>query len=274
MTQKQILDFFSPSNLPPKKREREGEPPVVNRGKRKKSAAQQQVVRKRENDNAAVPVPKKIKLNDNRAIMERAVEDRNELFNVKCELRSIQDIKRGGVTLETINVNSLVDVGRTNRMLKQWGNDITVMVDTRIPESRTRLFRSNNMTVMSTNKTFRGVMIQISKKLDPELIEVDEENANYVAVAFDLDGKKIGLLGIYAPNNDDPKFFRETINKVVTKMTLKTDELIVAGDMNVNLSQGIGYSNNKKEALEECLKIWSLKDTVEYSIKKSGIFHP
>ena len=277
MTQKRILEFFSPSNLPPKRGEREGEPPVLNKGKKRKTAAQQQAGEKRLNKYAFVPEPKKIKLNNLRSVTERAIDERNEQFNTKCDLRAIQELKGSDISLETINVNSLIDIGRMNRMralLKQWGNDITVMVDTRIPENRARYFKTNNMTVMSTNKPFRGVLIQINKKLNPELIEVDEENANYVAVAFDLDGKKFGLLGIYAPNNDDPKFFRETLNKLLTKMSLKTDELIIAGDININLSQGIGYSDNKtykKEALKDCLKIWNLKDTVEHCAKKCGI---
>ena len=148
------------------------------------------------------------------------------------------------------------------------------MIDTRIPECKTRSFKTSDSTVMSTNKNFRGVLIQINKRLDPELIEVDEENANYLAVAFNLNGKKIGLLGIYAPNNDDPGFFRVTINKVLTKLTLKTDDLIVAGDFNVNFSYSIGYSVNrsyKKEALKESMKVWNLKDTVDFSAKKCGV---
>ena len=220
---------------------------------------------------------KKIKLNDIRAEMEKVVEERNEMFNSKNELRTMSYTKLNAVSLETINVNSLVDMGRISRMkalLKQWNNDITVMVDTRIPANKAGLFRTKEWAIMSTNKSFRGVVIQINKRLDPELIEVDEENANYLAVAFDMNGKKIGLLGVYAPNNDDPKFFREAINRVLAKLALKTDDLIIAGDFNVNLAYSIGYSTNrsyKKEALEENMKVWNLKDIVDFSAKKCGV---
>ena len=277
MTQKNILNFFSPSNLPPKRREREGEPLVVNRGKKRKPAAVQRTGNKRSTNNAGDSVPKKIKLNDTRAKTEAAVEKRNDMFNTKNELMNPPEAKLNGISLESINVNSLTDIGRSNRMkalLKQWDNDITVMVDTRIPESRAKFFNSYDKAVISTNKPFRGIMIQINKKLDPELMEADEEDANYLAITFDLDGKKIGLIAIYAPNNDDPRFFRNAINKLLTKMTLKTDEMIIAGDFNVNMSQGIGYSSNKsykKEALEECMKVWGLKDTIEYNAKRCGV---
>ena len=277
MSQKHILDYFSPSNFPPKKREREGETPVPINQKKMKSADQQRGTNKRKITREANPVRKKLKLNDTRKIMEEAVENVNELFNTKSEIRLQSVAKKGGVSIETINVNSLVDMGRLIRiktLLKQWENDITVLVDTRIAEKKAELLKRNGSTVFSTNKPYRGVIIQTNKRLDPELIEMDEENANYLAITFSLDGKKIGLVGIYAPNNDDPKFFRESINKVLTRLSLITDDLIIAGDFNVNLSTGVGYSERKsykKRALEETMKVWDLKDTVEHNAKKSGI---
>ena len=277
MAQKQIPDFFSPSNFPPKKREREGEPPVVSSKKRKKTAALQRVNNKRKDKNESNLVEKKLKLNDTRAQMEKAVENRNELFNTKKEIRMSREDQRGGLTLETINVNSLIDIGRLTRMkalLNQWNNDVAILVDTRIPEYRAKRLRSDDTTIYSTNKQFRGVIIQINKRLDPGLIEADEENANYLAVSFNINWKKVGLLGIYAPNKDDSSFFREIINKVLTKMSLETDELIVAGDFNVNFSASIGYSNKrsyKKEALEDCMKVWNLKDTIDHSAKKCEV---
>ena len=278
MTQKQIPNFFSPSNFPPNGGKREGEPLVeIVNNKKMKTAARQRDNGKRKNNGEANVVGKKIKLNDIRAKMEKAVEERNEMFNSKDELRTTNFPKLNTVTLETINVNSLVDMGRISRMktlLKQWSNDITVMVDTRIPERKASLFRSKECSILSTNKGFRGVAIQINKRLDPELVETDEENANYLALTFDMNGKKIGLLGVYAPNNDDPKFFRETINRVLTRLALKSDELVVAGDFNVNLADSIGYSTNrsyKKEALEDNMKAWSLRDMVDYSAKRCGV---
>ena len=201
--------------------------------------------------------------------MEYAVENRNELFNTKIELSLPPDIKRRGLSLETINVNLLVDTGRLIRMktlLKQWNNDITIMIDTRIAANKAHLLKRNESLVISTDKPYRGIIIQINKRLDPELIEKDDDNANFLAITFNLDGKKIGLLGIYAPNNDNPKFLKDMINKVVTKLSLMSDELIVAGDFNVNLSAGIGYSSResyKKKALKDCMKVWDLKDIVE-----------
>ena len=51
MSQKNILNFFSPSNLPLKRREREGETPIVNKEKKRKSAAEQLAGSKRSTNN-------------------------------------------------------------------------------------------------------------------------------------------------------------------------------------------------------------------------------
>ena len=277
MSQKQIQDYFSPSNFPPKGGKREGEPPVLRHRKRMKSADQQRDSNKRKKSPVTNPVLKRTKLNNTRSKMEGAVEEVNELFNTKCEIRALSTTNRGGISVETVNVNSLIDMGRLIRMkslLKQWDNDITVLVDTRITNKKAGLIRKNGASVFSTNKPFRGIIIQINKNLDPEEIEVDEENANFLAVTFNLNGKRIGLVGVYAPNNDEPKFFSEAINKVIAKLPLIADEYIIAGDFNVNLSKGIGYSENKsgkKRALEDLVRIWGLKDTTKYIASRVGV---
>ena len=221
--------------------------------KRMKLADQQKDSNKRKKILEINPVQKKIKLNNTRNKMEEAVENVNDLFNTKCEIRALPTVKKGGISLETINVNSIIDMGRLIRiksLLKQWDNDITVLIDTRIPNKKAGLLRKSGSKIFSTNKPFRGIIIQISKNLDPEEVEMDEEDANFLIVTFNLNGKRIGLIGVYAPNNDEPKFFSETINKAIAKLSLIADEYIIAGDFNVNLSTGIGYSENKSEQKE------------------------
>ena len=208
--------------------------------------------------------------------MEKAVEDRNECFNERCILNEMQN-SPGGMSLEVVNVNSLVDPGRLSRMktiVKQWANDVTIMVDTRVTKQKIIQMRSKDYDILATNKPFRGIAMCVHRRLDPEIAETDEENANYLAIIINANGKKIGIIGIYGPNNDDPKFYRDTLNKVLTNLVLKTDELIIAGDFNISLSDSIGYlgkSSYKKEALAECVRICNLKDVVEFKEKKCDI---
>ena len=159
-------------------------------------------------------------------------------------------------------------------LLRQWENDVTVMVDTRIESRRAKCMRTKDYEIIATDKPFRGIIMQIHKRLEPEVIEIDNENANYVAVTINTNGKKIGIVGIYGPNNDDPKFYKDTINKVVTNLVIKTDDIILAGDFNISLSDSVGYVRNgsyKKDAFAECVKIWNCKDIIECKAKKNYI---
>ena len=277
MAQKHIKDYFSPSNFPPK-RKREGEPPVVENRKKQKSAEPTATlnVKKRIKSADRNPVVKRVKLSDTREKMEKAVEDRNDLFNERCTPVEIQN-PSARLSLETINVNSLIDPGRLHRMkslLKQWENDVTVMVDTRIESKRANCMRTKDYDIIATNKPFRGVIMQIHKRLDPEIIEIDNENANYIATIINTNGKRIGIVGIYGPNNDDPKFYKDTLNKVLKNLVIKTDDIILAGDFNISLSDSVGNLRNgsyNNDAFAECVRIWNLKDIIECKAKKNDI---
>ena len=161
MPQKLINEFFSPSNLPPIKRKREGEPPVVRNGKKQKSAepTARLVEKKRIKTTDQNFKIKRMKLSETREKMEKAVEDRNERFNERC-IRNETQNSPGGMSLEVINVNSLVDPGRLSRMktiVKQWANDITIMIDTRITKQKIIQMRSKDYDILATNKPFRGI---------------------------------------------------------------------------------------------------------------------
>ena len=124
---------------------------------------------------------KRIKLSDVRDKMEKAVDDRNDLFNERRAPVEIQN-QSVGLSLETINVNSLIDQGRLQRMktlLRQWENNVTVMVDTRIKSRKANCMRTKDYEIITTDKPFRGVIMQIHKRLEPEVVEIDNENANY-----------------------------------------------------------------------------------------------
>ena len=108
---------------------------------------------------------KRIKLNNVRERMEKVVEDRNELLNERSNPPEQQN-SPGGLSVEVINVNSLIDPGRLQRMktiVKQWKNDITIMIDTRIISQKANQMLSKDYIILATNKPFRGIAMQIHK---------------------------------------------------------------------------------------------------------------
>ena len=221
---------------------------------------------------------KKIKLGSARRVMEEAVDLINEDFNQRSDVTEYEKMTPNKITIESINVNSLIKTKRllrTKAIVKFWGNDMTVLVDMRIGEKKAKLLVSENYTVFSTNKQFRGVIIQVNKLLDPELVSVDEEDENLVAIIINTGCRKLAIIGIYAPNNDDPTFFKDKITKQLEKNTLKADDLLITGNFNINLSESIGYKHSKSyksEALRGMIKSWKLKDPIEYKAKQNKIF--
>ena len=118
-------------------------------------------------------------------------------------------------------------------------------------------------------------LIKINARLEPEVLDEDDEDANFVTVMMTAGGRKIGLIGIYAPNNDDAGFFKDKIANQMAKLVAKTDEQIIVGDFNVNLSKGIGYVKRKtykSEALKNLTKAWNLADPVEAKARKAKIY--
>ena len=285
MPQQKINQFFSSSsNLPPKKRKREEELSSevdvdMNENKKIKvtarSTSSHGTKKKRKLDTEQSVTEKKIRREDARIKMETEVDKPNDEYNQMAPRDENEGELAERISIETINVNSFIEMSRLTRvktMVKYWENDVTVLVDTRIRRNKAGLLNTEGNKIFSTDKPFRGVAIKVNRRLEPEEVDVDEKNANYVTIIINVGGKKIGLIGIYAPNNDDASFFREEIANQMAKLVTKTDEQIITGDFNVNLSKGIGYAKRKSyksEALRNLIKTWDFKDPIEVKALKN-----
>ena len=61
----------------------------------------------------------------------------------------------------------------------------------------------------------------------------------------------------------------------MANIATKTEEQIIAGDFNINLSKSIGYSQRftyKGEAWDKLKETWVLKDPVEIAAKKTDVY--
>ena len=173
MSQKKINQFFSSSNLPPKKREREEELSEskkvdVNKNKKKKSTEVTDSVQtennKRKPEIERAGNEKKLRKEGTRERMEEEAERLNENFDQCGQRRENGDDWAEKISIETININSLIESSRFTRMkavVKYWENDITVLVDTRIKKYKARWINTEGFKTFSTDKPFRGVIIKI-----------------------------------------------------------------------------------------------------------------
>ena len=80
----------------------------------------------------------------------------------------------------------------------------------------------------------RGACIFIRSHVQHEIHkEIADANGRYIILDMTIDGTRLTLANIYAPNVDDPEFFKEVRNKIEG---LPNDNRIIGGDINLVLN--------------------------------------
>lgn len=117
----------------------------------------------------------------------------------------------------------------------------------------------------STNS--KGVAVLLSKSFQGEMDGYwNDKEGRFLAFQFKLSERKIMCINLYAPNEDDPKFF-EKVFQFLDNENHDFEEVIVGGDLNVTLDWkmdkfGSEYDNhkNKRQMLLECMENYKLCD--------------
>ena len=114
--------------------------------------------------------------------------------------------------------------------------------------------------IFSHGKTnSKGVCIMFRKGIDFK--KQFEENGRVVSCSYECDNKTINLVNIYAPNEDDPRFFA----KLMEKFALM-ENVIIMGDFNLTLNnkidrRGVGINNDKAaQVVKYSMEEFNLKD--------------
>ena len=140
------------------------------------------------------------------------------------------------------------------------------MTDTRVKEHELSIFGGNKRAVFSTATDQRGVAIIIEKCFEPEIFETDNEIGNLIAITFKLAGKTHSMVGLYGPCEDIPAFFERKLDDSISKLKdAGAKEIIIVGDLNIQLGKKFGYATlntrKKKSLLKTCQK-FNLQDHV------------
>ena len=127
------------------------------------------------------------------------------------------------------------------------------LTDTRVREFKFLKFKTKERTIFATKTNSRGVAVIIKRSLNPEIIDRDEKEGNFISLTFAEAGTKYGLISIYGPNEDDDTFWSEQIVDQIRKLKdAEAKHVIICGDLNIPLGKQIGYKLSKmkkKEAL-------------------------
>ena len=87
----------------------------------------------------------------------------------------------------------------------------------------------------------RGVMILLNNNFDQQVENIKTDpNGNYIILNMTIQGKKVTLVNIYGPNEDNPQFYRNLKEKY---SEFDNELLIICGDWNFIQNPEIDYYN-------------------------------
>ena len=247
----------------------------INNNKRARGPSNFLTNRKRKG-NSSDSGGKRPKLNSNRALAEQRVEAINKEFNISVGDKEMN--KEINLKISSVNVNSLKNPERLKRigtLIRCWDSDVSILVDTRVDNKIASKLNRNGRRIFATNKEVRGVIISVREALEPKLIVMDEVDSNYLAVTINVQGVTIAILGIYGPNDQSTRFYGETVPNILSELSIISDEMIVAGDLNLNISKSMGYIEKKTSKLmswESTTKRFKINDPIEYYAVKGNIY--
>ena len=93
----------------------------------------------------------------------------------------------------------------------------------------------------SFTNSSRGVMILINNNFEFKVEGVKtDKNGNYILLDITIQGKRITLVNIYGPNEDNPNFYTNIIQKI---SEFENDQVIICGDWNFVLDPDLDYNN-------------------------------
>lgn len=177
----------------------------------------------------------------------------------------------GSLTLLSWNVRGLrtnLKRGKVFSHLKSLSGDIIFMQETHIKHNeqwRLRCAWISQIYQSTFSSKARGVAILIRKNVPFEHIStISDPNGRYLIVSVRILSRHVTFLNIYAPNFDDPGFFRKVFNLIPD---LSSTHLIAGGDFNTildcfldRLSTRPTSPSNASIALNNIVKSMNLVD--------------
>ena len=151
--------------------------------------------------------------------------------------------------------------------LKETNASIVCLPDTHLLEKDTSNVKQiwNDCFLHGKKTNARGVGILLNNNFEHEVIESNTDlNGNYIQLYLKLSSMKINLINVYAPNHDDPAFFKQ-IKDLACKGEF--DYVIICGDFNLVLDpnkDSFNYTNiNNPKARKATLEIMNELDLLD-----------
>jgi len=141
--------------------------------------------------------------------------------------------------ISTLNCRGLRDVTKRHKLfkwLKDKKQDIMFLQETHSAVGDETMWKKEwggQICFSHGKRDSRGVMIMFKPNCDAEVLKIDTGSEGRVLyVEVDINGIKALLVNIYAPNEDNPEFFRDIFLEISKRDNCN---IIVGGDFNLVL---------------------------------------
>ena len=146
------------------------------------------------------------------------------------------------VNFASYNVRGLQNYTKRQKIFKYIRDkyyDIVFMQETHSDVKCEKLWRSQfggQLFYSHGSSQARGCAIIVKKRIKTKVYKIQKCNiGRYIFIDLDINGERMLLCNIYAPNEDDEKFFIDIFTKI-NKMHVK-GAIIIAGDFNTVITE-------------------------------------
>ena len=191
--------------------------------------------------------------------------------------------------IASCNVRGLRDLTKRQHIFKYFREkqlDIIFLQETHSTQAEASYWRTNwggKAYFSHGTSNARGVTTLVSRKAKIKIDEVENDvNSRWSKMLVKIEETNIMLLNIYAPNDDNPKYFQD-INALIESSQEEYDHIIVGGDFNLVIDTvkdkigGREHTHTKARLVlnkiieqHQLLDIWRHQhnDSKEYTWKK------
>ena len=173
----------------------------------------------------------------------------------------------GKINCGSLNIRGMRNVLKRKKLYKyirEQKLDIICLQETHSDHKSNHIWQNEwgSKSVFSNGESnARGVATLLSGKLSKSVKEVVRDmEGRYLILKCELNNYSVCVANIYAPNNDDPKFFDEVFNEI---KAMDCVQVMVCGDFNVAMNSDLDHncrSNTTKPRSIEIIKSYMEED--------------
>ena len=165
-------------------------------------------------------------------------------------------------SVSSFNVRGLGDYKKRKDVfnyLRSKNNDINILQETHSCSSTNGLWKNEWGTeciFSNGTKSARGIAMLFKKNFAGKIVDtIRDFYGRYILCKMEIADKTYCIVGVYAPNDDQPEFFRDLVKNI---QFMDADQVLVGGDFNLVMNEGLDHHGGNRKNNKESLQVLQL----------------